>query len=441
MGALLRTNPAFRLLWTARTASYVGDSLGLVALLIYLEVSTGQALAVALLLIVVDFVPGLLGPFTGVVGDRFDLRRVLVACEVAQGLLTLAVAVLLPSPLTAASHPLLPLPGLLFLVGMRGIAAQVFQPASRSAVPVLVADKDLEAANSALGAGTFGLEAVGPLLAAVLLPVLDVRGLLFLDAATFAGSAVLLAFLPSIPRTPVGADVGAVRKAAGTAIGAPAREAAGAGAAAAAGADTRPSGRPGVGASVVEGLAYIWRTRPVRIVGLGFVAVVGFSGVDDVALVFLARDDLGAGDSATALLYAGIGIGLAVGYPLLARYGAKIASTMLIVAGFAVSSLGNLLTGFAWAVGAALALQTVRGLGVAALDVGINTHVQRVVPAALLGRVFGTLYGAVGVAAGLSYMLGGVLLELTDARTTFVVAGVGGLLATAATAAALRTRA
>jgi MFS family permease len=390
MGALLRANPDFRLLWTARTASYVGDSLGLVALLIYLEASTGQALAVALLLIVVDFVPGLLGPLTGVVGDRFDLRRVLVACEVAQGLLTLAVAVFLP-----------PLAVLLVLVGLRAVAAQVFQPASRSAVPALVADEDLEKANSALGAGTFGLEALGPLLAAALLPVLDIRGLLLLDAATFAASAVLLAFLPALPRAPAEA---------------------------------------GFAASAREGFAYIWRTPVVRVVGFGFVAVVAFSGVDDVALVFLARDTLGAGDSATALLYAGIGVGLAVGYPLLARYGARAGSAALIVAGFGISSAGNLLTGLAWAVGAALALQTLRGVGVAAIDVGVNTHVQRVVPAHLLGRVFGNLYGAVGVAAGLSYVLGGTLLELTDARTTFVVAGAGGLLATVATAAALRAR-
>ncbi|GIJ68845.1 MFS transporter [Virgisporangium ochraceum] len=390
MTALLRANPAFRLLWTARTASYIGDSLGLVALLIYLEVTTGQALAVATLLIVVDFVPGLLGPFTGAVGDRFDLRRVLVACDVAQGLLTLAVAVLLP-----------PLPVLLLLVGLRGVAAQVFQPASRSAVPALVPDKDLETANSALGAGTFGLEALGPLLAAALLPVLDTRGLLFLDAATFGLSAVLLALLPPLPREPTEKTFGA---------------------------GTR------------EGVAYIWRTPVVRAIGLGFVAVVAFSGVDDVALVFLGRDALGAGDAGTALLYAGIGIGLAVGYVLLARYGAKVGSLTLIVAGFAISSAGNLLTGLAWAVGAALALQTVRGLGVAALDVGVNTHVQRVVPPDLLGRVFGNLYGAVGVAAGVSYVLGGVLLELTGARTTFVVAGAGGLIATAATAFALGAR-
>jgi MFS family permease len=81
----------------------------------------------------------------------------------------------------------------------------------------------------------------------------------------------------------------------------------------------------------------------------------------------------------------------------------------------------------------AFALQTVRGVGIAAMDVATNTLLQRTVPRAMLGRVFGNLYGAVGVAAGLSYVLGGFLLDLTSARVTFVVAGVGGLLVTLVT--------
>jgi MFS family permease len=397
---LLRANAPFRTLWTARTTSYIGDSLGLVALLLYTEESTGQALAVALLLLAGDFVPGLFGPLTGVISDRFDLKRVMITCEVVQGVLVAAVALLLPT-----------LPLLLLLVGLRSIAAQVFQPAARSAVPALVADRDLETANAALGAGTFGLEALGPLLAAALLPVLDLRGLLLLDAATFATSAVLLTLLPALPPAR-----GAVEGAAG-------------------GAAPR-----GFLAETRAGLAYIWGTPGVRALAVGFFGVVAFSGVDDVALVFLARDSLGAGAAAAALLYAGVGIGLAIGYPLLARYGRRLSSTLLIVAGFAISSAGNLLTGLAWAVVAALLLQTVRGAGISAVDVGINTYFQRAVPAELLGRVFGNLYGAVGVAAGLSYALGGLLLELTTPRLTFVVAGAGGLLTALATALMLRRR-
>lgn len=395
MGAVgvLRGNLGFRRLWVARSVSFLGDSLGLVALLLYVEAETGAALAVALLLLAGDFTPGLFGAFAGVVGDRVDLRKVMVGCDLAQGVLVLGMAVVLP-----------PLPVLLVMVAVRSLVAQVFQASSRSAVPALVADEDLETANSTLGAGTYGLEAIGPLVAAVLFLVLDVRGILLIDAVTFFVSAVLLMGLPSMP----------------------------------------PSGEHH-GTSVLrnarDGLGYIWKTKAVRVIGLGFFAVVAFSGVDDVAMVFLAKDELRGGDSAAASLYAGVGIGLVVGFALLTRYASRFTMPVLLIAGFAISSLGNLFTGLAWAIWAALALQTIRGFGIAALDVAINTHLQRVVPAAMLGRVFGNLYGAIGLAAGISYVFGGLLLENTDARVTFIVAGAGGLVATAATAVGLARRA
>ena len=49
------------------------------------------------------------------------------------------------------------------------------------------------------------------------------------------------------------------------------------------------------------------------------------------------------------------------------------------------------------------------------MDVGHNTLIQRIVPAEMLGRVFGNVYGAVGAAAGLSYVFGGLLLDATNA--------------------------
>ncbi|MET7951645.1 hypothetical protein [Micromonospora sp. NPDC005324] len=102
---------------------------------------------------------------------------------------------------------------------------------------------------------------------------------------------------------------------------------------------------------------------------------------------------------------------------------------LLLIVGFAVSSVGNLLTGLAWAVAAAFALQAVRGLGLAAMDVASSTLLQRTVPAGMLGRVFGNLYGAIGVAAATSYIAGGLLLDATSAAVTLVAAGVGGLVA------------
>src|SRR5215210_2507694 len=89
---LLRGNRPFRSLWCARSTSFLGDSLGLVTLLLYTANTTGQALAVALLLLVGDFAPALLGPFIGVISDRFGLKRVMVACDLVQGILVALIA-------------------------------------------------------------------------------------------------------------------------------------------------------------------------------------------------------------------------------------------------------------------------------------------------------------------------------------------------------------
>ena len=388
--AVLRGNPAFRSLVVARVVSFVGDALSLVALMVHVAQTTGQALAVAALLLAGDFVPSLLSPITGAISDRFDRRRVMITCELVQAGLLVLIAASLP-----------PLPVLLALVAARAIGGQVFQPASRAAVPALVPARDLEVANSTLGFGTNGAEALGPLLAAASLPLLGIRGVLLIDAVSFVVSAALLARLPALGHAPVVAT-------------------------------------PGLFSQAREGLGYIWSVRPVRIITLGFCGIVAVNGIDDVALLVLATDTFGAGESAVALLLGAVGIGLLAGYVLLARVGSRVTMPVLLIAGFAISSVGNLLTGLAWAVAVAFALQVVRGLGLAAMDVASNTLVQQLVPDRMLGRVFGNLYGLIGVAAGVSYLGGGLLLDATSAPVTFVAAGVAGTVITVLVVLALR---
>jgi MFS family permease len=388
-GALLRTNRAFGALALARVVSLTGDALSLVALMLYTANTAGEAFAVALLLLVGDFAPSLLSPLAGALSDRFDLRRVMIASELVQGGLILLIALTLP-----------PLPVLLGLVALRAVAGQVFLPASRAAMPALVSDDDLPAANSLLGFGANAGEALGPLVAAALVGALGVSGVLLVDAATFGLSALLLLAVPALrPRTE----------------------------------EHEPLLR-----SARVGLRYIASRGPVRVIVLGFCAVVACNGVDDVALVFLATDTFHAGDAAVALLLAAVGIGLFAGYALLAAGSTRASMAVLLIAGFAASSVGNLLTGLAWAVAAAFAVQTVRGLGIAAMDVATNTLLPRLVPAAMLGRVFGNLYGAIGVAAALSYVGGSVLLDHTSAPVTLILAGGLGTAATIITAVTLR---
>ena len=392
---LLRESPAFRRLWLSRFVSFVGDSLALVALILYVAAHTGEGFAVAALLLAGDFAPTLLAPWTGALADRVDMRRLMITCEVLQAVAVIAMAAALQW-----------LAVLFALVVARSILASTIGPAARSGVARIVVDEDLEAANAVLGFGTFGFEAVGAALAAALVPLIGTRGALLVDAGTFAMSALVLFGLPALPPSHEVLDTPRVTS---------------------------------WHRDALDGVGELFGDPLVRTVVIGFGAFVVFIGMDDVSLVFLGRDVLHSGSTGTALLYAGSGVGLFIGFLVATRVRAP-AALALFAGGLAVTAAGNLLTGLAWATYAACAMQVVRGLGVSAVDVGVSTLLQRRVPPERLGRTFANLFGVIGLAAGSSYFAGGLLLHVASARVVLVIAGLGGLVAAGWTAAVARGR-
>jgi MFS family permease len=387
---LLRANAAFRRLWLARFVSFLGDSLGLVALIVYLSGRTDSGAVVGLLLLAGDLTPALLAPVVGVVADRTEARRTMVACELLQA--AAVGAIVLVQPATAL---------ILLLVALRSVAAGVFQATSRSVVAELVDDDDLERANTILGFGTHGLEALGALLAAALLLAVTARAVLAVDVVTFLVSPLLLV---GLPRVEVAVDVGA-----------------------------------GVLHDVRAGIDAMWQLPLVRTLALTFWAMAAFTAADDVALPFLGRHDFGTGDAGVSLLYAGGGIGVVVGLLLIGRR--AVAPFAVAIAGLAVSGAGNALTGVAPAVAVAFLFQAVRGMGNAWVGVGTDTLVQREAPRAVRGRVFANVYGGVGIAAGVSYLAGGPLVDAAGPRAVLGVGGAGGVACAAIAAWASRSRA
>jgi MFS family permease len=385
---LLRRNAVFRRLWIARVVSFMGDSLGLVALIIYMTDRTGSGASVGFLLLAGDFTPALLAPLLGTIADRTEARRTMVLCELGQAVAVGLIVVLQPA-----------VPVVLLLVAARSLLAATFQATSRSLIGELVDDDDLEAANTTMGAGTHGLEALGPVFAAALLLKLEPRGVLALDVLTFLVSPL---FLVGLPRTAVAIE----------------------------------QERLFAGARI--GLRAIWEQRVVRVISLGFFGLAAFTAVDDVALPFLGIKTFDAGDSGVSLLYAAGGVGVLIGFWLLGRR--TPAPAVLALVGFAVSSGGNALTGLAPAIALAYGMQAVRGIGNAFVGVGVDTLVQREVPVEVRGRVFANLYGGVGLAAGVSYLVGGALVDPVGPRGVLVGAGIGGLACAAIAAWVSRSR-
>src|SRR4051794_37683305 len=183
--------PSFRRLAAALAASQIGDWLYNVALAVLVFERTGSTSWVALTT-AARLVPIVaLGAFGGVVADRFDRRRLMIACAVVRvaGMGALG-SVALPGARTVLGP---------VLAARATAAASPYPPAVAATTPRLVADADLPAANalrSAIGAGGI---VVGPAAGAVLLAFASPAAAFFANAGTFALSALLVASLAAGP--------------------------------------------------------------------------------------------------------------------------------------------------------------------------------------------------------------------------------------------------
>jgi hypothetical protein len=159
--------------------------------------------------------------------------------------------------------------------------------------------------------------------------------------------------------------------------------------------------------------------------------VMGLGAANDVALPFLARE-VGGGDISVGVVYASVAAGLIAGFALLTRLHLAVAPFVGFVAGALVHGAGDLLTGLAGTIALVVAFQFVRGIGAAAIDVNLQTLLQRSVPGDMLGRVFANVYGSVGIAAAISTGVAGVVVDATSPGTVLVLSGLFGIAGAAA---------
>ena len=133
--------PAFRYLLSALAVSQVGDWMYNLALVVLVYDRTHSALwaGVTTAARVVPVV--VLGPVGGVLADRFDRRRIMIACDLARmGLMLLLAAV------AAAGLPIVLAP---VIAAAATAAAAPYMPCVAAVTPRLVDDPDLPGANAA----------------------------------------------------------------------------------------------------------------------------------------------------------------------------------------------------------------------------------------------------------------------------------------------------
>jgi MFS family permease len=381
----------FRLLWSGMCVSLMGDGIFLVAMAwqVYALSNAPTALSLVGIAMTVPTIMFLL--LGGVVSDRLDRRRVMLAADLTRGIAVALLAVLSLTGLLELWH-------VVGIVAVYGAGAAFFGPAFDAIVPDVLPASELSQANSLdQFVRPVALRLAGPALGGALIDAVGVGAAFAFDAASFAISA--LALLTMSTRTP------------------------------------RRSAEPvSVGADIRTGMRYVrrhvwlWATFATAAI-----AYLLFMGPAEVLLPFLVKNELGGSAADLGLVFAAGGIGSVGCAVLIGQRGLPKRDITFMYLAWAAATVAVAGYGLASAVWqlmlASLCFNALETAG----TIVWATAKQRHVPAALLGRV-SSLDWLISIGLlPVSFALTGPVSAAIGAQTTLVVAGVvGGVVTLAA---------
>lgn len=373
MNGPLLSNSRFVQLWIGQAASFVGDAVSMVALVVLVVQTTGSASAVGGAL-VARLLPTLASPFFGVLADRLDRRAILVASDLVRALLAVGLVF---------TRDLVVLYALIFLMGA---ARALFNPTVRAAFPGVVGGGDLTRANSLISA-TFSVSiTLGPALGGLLVAGVGVRAAFLLDAATFLFSAALLSRIP-LPRAEAESGEGFLSE-------------------------------------LRSGLGYLAGARvPLAMVAGAFLTVLA-TDLATPAEVFLAKQTFGTGDAGYGLLVSIWGAGMVVGSAAMGVLGDRAPLVPFYFVSVFVWAVALVSAGLAPLFAVALGALAVAGATNGIDNVATDTILQTRVPDALLGRVFSVRFTGYSAAEAIAYPLGGLLVDASGARQAYLLSGI-----------------
>ncbi|MFL5945975.1 MAG: MFS transporter [Gaiellaceae bacterium] len=388
--SLLRTASGFRLLFFATLGSSLGTLLATVALVVDVKDRTDSGPWVGALMFV-EFLPAVaVGLFFGPYLDRLPRRGLMVVSDV----LRTAVFCTLPFANSAGQ--------IVALAGVAGFTTGFFRPAVYAGLPNLVRADELANANSLIQTSENISWTIAPILGGALVAVSSPDIAYWVNAASFALSALLLL------RIPRGKLQGALAVS------------------------------HGYVRDIAEGFSRVIRTRPLLTVLVVWTIVLAGAAASNTAQVFLAKDTFSAGDFGYGLMFGAIGLGLAIGSFAAGTWVERRSVGSVYAASVLLQAIGIGAAAVMPNVWAALPWFVLSGIGNGTAVVCNSLLVQRGAPDEIRGRVFTVIMSVNYAVYGLSVLVAGPLTDAYGAR--WVYAGVGMLLLVAAFVALVLTR-
>ncbi|MES2300231.1 MAG: MFS transporter [Pseudomonadota bacterium] len=188
---------AFYIIWLGQFVSMIGTHLTGFALGVWLFQRTGSVLDFAQLTLFSTLPALLLMPFSGSIADRWDRRKILIACEAVAFLATGTMALLFWFDRFEVWQ-------LMGLQALLSVSLAFQAPAAYSTITSLVPKSQFAKAGGMFQIAGALSQFGGPLMAASILGLIGISGIVTIDAVSFllALFALVIARIPALLRTP-----------------------------------------------------------------------------------------------------------------------------------------------------------------------------------------------------------------------------------------------
>jgi MFS family permease len=199
---------AFTIVWAGQLVSVLASSMTQFALTIWAYQETGSALALGAVntFFLVPFL--LLSPIAGAMVDRYDRKLMMMVSDLTAVLATAALLII-----HAGGH--LQIWHLYIAAVVNGLGSTFQWPAYSAAISTMVPKENYSRANGMMSLIYSGPAVLAPMLAGILLPVIQLTGILTIDLVTFflAIGALLIVDVPQPAKTVEGqAEQGSLLK-------------------------------------------------------------------------------------------------------------------------------------------------------------------------------------------------------------------------------------
>ena len=385
--AVLRKR-AFVYLWSAQLVSTIGDALTSLAAGIIVYRVTGSVLNVGLMLMATAVPALVFGLIAGVVVDRFDRKRIMIAADLIRLVIVASI------PFLVNVH----IAWLYVMVMLSASVTQFFSPANESVLPEIASEEELGAANAIMAIAQFGSTAVGFALAGLLASTQSITAVFFIDAGTFAFSALMISLVKVAPL--VTEEL--------TTLGEMIR-------------------------NLNFGAKFILRTPILRSMNLVKIPVLIAFGLQNVLLLPFALTALNATEFEYGIQEGLTSVGFVLGSLLMARLSDRLREGQWLVLSYLGMGFFGLVYALQTNVWLAIALIAFSGALNAPSFVAARLINQRNTPREMRGRVFSTSY----VITTVVYLVGmGIagLADVIDVRYMFVAGSVVVIVAALVTA-------